>query len=47
MTREEINRRIVEIKLDLASEPMLGQVQKKAILDNLIKLYESQIKDPT
>ena len=47
MTREEINRRIVDLKLSLANEPMMGSVQKKAILDNFIKLYESQIKDPT
>jgi len=47
MTREEINRRIVDLKLSLATEPMMGSVQKKAILDNQIKLYESQIKDPT
>ena len=45
MTGEEFDRRIVEIKLDLASEPMLGQVQKKAILDNLIKSLEIQLKD--
>ena len=36
MTREEINRRIVDLKLSLDNEPMMGSVQKKAILDNLI-----------
>ena len=44
MTREEFNRRIVELSLTLSNEPMLNEELKKAILDNFIKSIESQIK---
>ena len=43
LTRQEIERRRVDLELDLANEPMLNEELKKAILNNFLKSLESQL----
>ena len=45
LTRQEIERRRVDLELDLANEPMLNEELKKAILNNFLRSLESQL-DP-
>ena len=43
LTRQEFDRRRVDLELDLATEPMLNEELKKAILNNFLKSLESQL----